>query len=93
MITSEMITDYVNSYRKEIDEWWALPDHHFSPKIQEHRQKMRFDSWWYKNRARVEKRNLHSFSGLYKTSLGPKYYRERWKFRQMFQHAINIDSL
>ena len=44
-----------------------------------------FDSWWYKNRTRVEKRNLHSFSGLYRTTLGENYYRDWWKFRQMFQ--------
>jgi len=52
-----------------------------------------FDSWWDENQERLEKTNLHSFSGLYKTTLGPKYYQERWKFRQMFQHGINIDLL
>jgi len=53
-----------------------------------------FDSWWYKNRASVEKRNLHSFSGLYRTTLGPEYYRERWKFLQMIrQTGFNNDLL
>ena len=78
MITSELITDYVNSRRKEIDEWWALPDHHFRVKIQEHRQKMRFDSWWKENSARIERNNLHTFSGLVRNNMGHDYYYPQW---------------
>ena len=78
MITSELITDYVNSHRKEIDEWWALPDHHFRVKIQEHRQKMRFDSWWKENSARIERNNLHTFSGLVRNNMGHDYYYPQW---------------
>ena len=50
-----------------------------------------FDSWWYKNQESVKKRNLHTFSGLYRTTLGEEYYRESWKFRQMLlKNAFNI---
>jgi hypothetical protein len=46
-----------------------------------------FYSWWNQNRGRIEQNNLHSFSGMYKSTLGPKYYQTLWTFHQMIQSA------
>jgi hypothetical protein len=46
-----------------------------------------FYSWWNQNKERIERKNLHSFSGMYRNTLGPQYYRDGWAFRQMIQPA------
>jgi len=47
------------------------------------RNSHQFYSWWRKNRDGIEKRNLHTFSGMYRTVLGEEYYQSWWEFHSM----------
>ena len=44
------------------------------------REGVKFDQWWRDNRMRIERNNLHSFSGLVRNNIGQDYYYTYWAF-------------
>ena len=37
-----------------------------------------FDKWWDKNKVKIERNNLHSFSGLVRNNMEKDYYYTYW---------------
>ena len=38
-----------------------------------------FDSWWKEKSMRIERNNLHTFSGLVRNNMGHDYYYTYWQ--------------
>ena len=47
--------------------------------ITNHEMACEFDSWWEKNGMRIERNNLHIFSGLVRNNMGYDYYYTYWQ--------------
>ena len=45
-----------------------------------------FDKWWDKNRVKIERNNLHSFSGLVRNNMEKDYYYTYWNLMNQFIH-------
>jgi len=43
-----------------------------------------FDKWWYENRVKIERNNLHSFSGLVRNNMEKDYYYTYWNLMNQF---------
>jgi len=44
-----------------------------------HEMASEFDSWWKENVVRIERNNLHTFSGLVRNNMGYDYYYTYWQ--------------
>ena len=45
-----------------------------------------FDKWWDENRVKIERNNLHSFSGLVRNNMEKDYYYTYWNLMNQFIH-------
>ncbi len=64
-----------------------LADYHSDSISKLHYKKAReFDKWWDKNRVKIERNNLHSFSGLVRNNMEKDYYYTYWNLMNQFIH-------
>ena len=62
-----------------------LADYHSDSISKIHYKKAReFDKWWDENRVKIEKNNLHSFSGLVRNNMEKDYYYTYWNLKNQF---------
>ena len=48
------------------------------------RKAREFDKWWDENRVKIERNNLHSFSGLVRNNMEKDYYYTYWNLMNQF---------
>ena len=48
-----------------------------------------FDKWWDKNRVKIERNNLHSFSGLVRNNMEKDYYYTYWN---LINQSIRLEE-
>ena len=52
-----------------------------------------FDKWWDKNKVRIERNNLHSFSGLVRNNMEKDYYYTYWNLTvNALKLGVNLDQ-
>jgi len=48
-----------------------------------------FDKWWDENRVKIERNNLHSFSGLVRNNMEKDYYYTYWN---LMNQSIRLEE-
>lgn len=48
-----------------------------------------FDKWWDNNRVKIERNNLHSFSGLVRNNMEKDYYYTYWN---LMNQSIRLEE-
>jgi len=48
-----------------------------------------FDNWWDENRVKIERNNLHSFSGLVRNNMEKDYYYTYWN---LMNQSIRLEE-